>query len=271
MAVVVLLLGSSGGGFGGPVAEAATLSSRVAGYRMHMSVAVSSSVLSAPVRARGSGVFDLTHKAASMEMAMDVSGEPQAVQALGSADLDLDMLMYGPAVYLKLPSALVTTLPTGGRPWVKVDLSKLSHVPGLSSLAGNPTIGDPGRILQSLRSVSDSVTNDGPDRVDGERTTHYQAELSTAHLIQSLYAGGQSGQALSALGAVPALIPVDVWIDGHHLVRRVRMELDLNLPSGPSLHEAMTIDLSDYGPQTAPAPPPSDQVTDLSGLAGLAR
>jgi hypothetical protein len=46
------------------------------------------------------------------------------------------------------------------------------------------------------------------------------------------------------------------------------MALDLGIPSGPSLQETVTMDLSHYGPQRAPAPPPRDQVMDLSSLAG---
>jgi hypothetical protein len=48
------------------------------------------------------------------------------------------------------------------------------------------------------------------------------------------------------------------------------MTLNLAIPSGPSLRETVTMDLSHYGPQRAPATPPPDQVMDLSSLPGAA-
>ena len=62
--------------------------------------------------------------------------------------------------------------------------------------------------------------------------------------------------------------PVDVWIDGRHLVRRAAMTLTLTLPGGQSMQESMTMDFTHYGPQPRPTPPPSDQVQDLGGLLG---
>jgi hypothetical protein len=63
-------------------------------------------------------------------------------------------------------------------------------------------------------------------------------------------------------------MPIDVWIDAHHLVRRVAMTLALSLPSAPSMQETVTVDLGDYGPQPRPLPPPASEVSDLTGLLG---
>jgi hypothetical protein len=157
---------------------------------------------------------------------------------------------------------------------MKVDLAKLSSLPGLSSLASNPTTGDPSHILQSLRSASESVVNEGQQRVNGFETTHYQAQLSLARLADGLPPAQRTAenQALSTLErALPAgQFPADVWIDEHHLVRRVLMSLTLALPNGPSVQETVTVELGHYGPQRLPAAPPADQVQDLSRLAGAA-
>jgi len=64
--------------------------------------------------------------------------------------------------------------------------------------------------------------------------------------------------------------PVDVWIDDHHLVRRIVISLDLSLPTGPNLQEVVAVDVSDYGPQSPPSTPPADQVFDAASLAGSA-
>jgi hypothetical protein len=168
-------------------------------------------------------------------------------------------------VYVKLPPVLTSALATSGRQWMKVDLAKLSSLPGLSSLASNPTTSDPSQILRSLRSVADSIVNEGQQRVDGLPTTHYQAAMSIARLDDGL----PSAQRSALQHAIPGgTFPADVWIDKHNLVRRVLMSLDLGLPDGPSVQETVTMDLGHYGRQRPPATPPADQVQDLSSLAG---
>jgi hypothetical protein len=240
---------------------------------MHMAVRVSSSALSSPVTASGSGVVDLRDQASSMSLSMDLGNDPRVVQALGSSTLRMDMVTDGSAIYVKLPAALTASLPTSGKQWIEVDLSKLSSIPGLSSLAGNPTASDPRQILQSLRSVSDTVVDEGPQRVDGIATTHYHAQLSFSHLGDALPSAerGAFTKAVSALQqALPTDgLPVDVWIDTHHLVRRVVMALDLNVPTGPSLQETVTLDLDHYGPQHRPVPPAPSDVLQLNRLAAL--
>jgi hypothetical protein len=267
-----LLLGSGASSLGSPIAQAATLSSSTPGYRMHMAVRVTSSALSSPVTATGSGVVDLRDQASSMSLTMNLGNDPQVVQALGGSTLSMDMVTDGSAIYVKLPAALTASLPTSGKQWIEVDLSKLASVPGLSSLAGNPTASDPKQILQSLRSVSDSVVDEGPNRVGGVATTHYHAQLSFSHLADALPSAerGAATKALSALQqALPTDgLPVDVWIDAQHHIRRVVMTLDLNAPAG-SLQETVTVDLDHYGPQRRPVAPASDEVFKLNGLPGL--
>ena len=236
---------------------------------MHMTVQVTSSALSSPITATGSGIVDLRDQASSMSLTMNLGNDPRVVQALGGSTLRMDMVTDGSAIFVKLPTALTASLPTSGKQWIEVDLAKLSSVPGLSSLAGNPTASDPRQILQSLRSVSDSVVDEGPQRIGRVATTHYHAQLSLSHLADALPAG-ERGAAMKALSALPTGgLPIDVWIDAHHLVRRVVMALDVNAPSGPSLDETVTVDLDHYGPQHRPAPPASGDVLQLNSLAGL--
>ena len=267
-----LLFGSGGTQLGGPVAQAATLSSSTPGYRMHMSIEMTSSALGSPITATASGIVDLRDHATSMSMVMNLGNEPQVVQQLGSSSMRMDMVMAGGAVYIKLPPALTARLQTSGRQWIKVDLGKLSALPGLSSLGSDPTATDPSQTLQLLRSVSGSVVNLGPAKVDGVQTTHYRAELSLSDVAKTIPSAerGAVQQALSTLEqALPGgEFPMDVWVDGNHFVRRATTSLDLTIPSGQSMQETVTVDFGDYGPQAPPAKPPPDQVLDISGLAG---
>lgn len=267
-----LLLGSGGNGLGSPIAQAATLSSSTAGYRLHMAMEITSSALDSPITATGTGVVDLRDHATAFSIVMNLGDQPQVIQQLGSSTMRVDMVLEGAIAYMKLPSNLTASLRTSGRPWIKADLSKLSGVPGLSSLADSPTTSDPGQALQELESVSGGVANLGPQRMDGVETTHYQADLSLDRLIGSVPSSERSvmRRVISTLQqAMPnGAIPVDVWVDSRHLVRRITTTLDISIPSGQNLQETATVDLGDYGPQPRPATPPSDQVLDATRLAG---
>jgi len=263
-----LVLGSPGNRLTDPIAQAATLSSNSAGYRIHTSLRITSSTLSAPITADGRGIVDVQDRASSLSLAMDLGNEPQVIQALGSSTIRLEMIVDGTAVYAKLPDALAARLPMAGKQWIKVDLGKLGGVPGLSSLQSDPTASDPGQILKWLTSVSDSVFTEGHQIVDGVETTHYQAQLSLDRLADSMPAAdrGAVQKALALLEQTTQThdFPVDVWIDAHQLVRRVAITISLVLPNGATMQELETVDLSHYGPQPRPAAPPAYEVYSAS-------
>ena len=268
-ALAFLLLGSGGTQLGGPVAQAATLSTSTPGYRVHMWMQTTSSALDAPVTATGSGVVDLRDHAIAMSLAMDLGDEPQVVQELGSSTMRLDMVLRGATAYVKLPSSLASAL-GASRPWVELDLGKLSGIPGLSSLTDGPGTSDPTQALQMLRSSSGSDVNLGQQRVDGVETTHYRLEMSIDRLTDNLPASerGAVQKALSELSVSGGVFPIDVWVDADHLIRRVVMSIDLSLPTGANFQETVIGDYSDYGPQSPPATPPANAVVDLTNLAG---
>jgi hypothetical protein len=270
--LVFVLFGSTNSQVTDPIAQAATLSSNAGGYRMNMSMTISSSALPAPVTASGRGVVDLRDHAASMSMALDLSELPQAVQALGSSTMRMGMILDRDVIYMNFPQGVANELSNlGGKQWIKLDLAKVTGLPGLSSLGNNPTMSDPSHMLQYLRAGSDGVTAEGQEHLDGFWTTHYRAELSLDRLAANVPPAERAAaqQALSKLQQATQThdFPVDVWVDAHRLVRRMVMSIALRLPNGPAMDEAVRVDLSHYGPQARPTPPPADQVQDLSGLA----
>lgn len=269
--VVFLLFGLTSSQLADPIAQAATISSTTPGYKIHMTINMTSPALVQPITVTAYGTVDRRDDAASMSMAMDFSQLPQVAQVLGSATMRMGMIMDGSAIYVQLPAALVARNPSlGGKTWFKMDLTKLAGIPGLSSLTNNPTI-DATQTLRYLHGAADSVTNEGRQLVDGVETTHYRADLRLDRLSNDLPASDQGPvhQALSNLEHVAGIheLPVDVWIDGHHLVRGMDMSLDLHVPRGPVMHETVSATITDYGPQPRPTPPPADQVQDISGLA----
>ena len=250
-----------------PIAQAASASSKQSGFRMDMSFIVTSPAFGV-LPASATAVVDPPDHAFSMSLALDYSRLPQAAQALGGGKLQLAMILDGRDLYLKLPRALLNKVPSlAGKPWVEVNAAKATGLPGLPSLGSGSTTADPMAVLKQLQASVGSVTNEGQQVIDGVPTTHYRAELSAQRLLAKLPSSERSTlqQMTAGLG-----IPVDVWIDAHHLVRRITMSLSVNSPAGPALQATFTANLSHYGPQPRPTLPPADQVTDASKLgAGL--
>jgi hypothetical protein len=207
-----------------------------------------------------------------MSLTMNLGSDPQVTQALGSSTLRIDEILNGTKVYVKLPEGVAGALRMLGKQWIEVDLAKIAGVPGLSSLSSSPVSSDPSQMLQYLQAVSDSIVAEGRARVGGFETTHYRAQLSLDRVPDALPSVDRAAaqQTLSAVERLMQVheIPVDVWVDAHHLVRRIQMAIDANVPSGQTMQESIAIDISHYGPQPRPTPPPADEVQDVSGLTG---
>lgn len=267
VAVVFVVFGSTNSPVTDPIAEAATLSSGTPGYQLNMEVTMSTPAASAPITAYGHAVVDVRDQSMSMTMSMDLSQEPQAAQALGSTAMRLDMILSHGVMYMRLPARVSQQVPQmAGKEWLKFDLSKVAGLPGMSSLGNNPTMTDPSHLLQYLLAASDSVTNEGSQLIGGVPTTHYRVMLDLNNLAANLPAAERAAvqSALAQLRSSTNLsqIPMDVWVDARHLVRRIAMSLAL--PAG--LQESMTVDLTDYGPQAQATPPPAGQVEDIGNL-----
>jgi hypothetical protein len=202
---VLVLFGSSSGGPTGPVAQAATVTSRAPGYRMHVTIAMTSSAAPAPMTATIDAVVDGRDHASSMSM--DLSGRqlarPRAVRLRPGSHADDHHWIDG----------------------VRKASSHDDH--GIST----PT------------SPSPSSRTQCPEPQERSRR-------ACCRWMQRLLQAGS--------------IPIDVWIDAHHLVRRLVMALNISFPGGRSLHESATADFTNYGPQPLPAIPAANQVHDLS-------
>jgi hypothetical protein len=257
------------------VTRAAFVSTNASGYQMHFTLALTSSALPQPINATGGGTFDVRDHAGALALDMDLGSSPQITQVLGSSTLHMDEVIHGTTIYVKLPDALTSKIPSlSGKPWIKVDIAQAASaagVPGIGSLVNNPTSSDPSQFLQYLRAAG-TVTQDGTEVVNGVQTTRYKATINLDRVPNALPSASRSS-AEAAIKGIEKLtnlhqIPVVVWIDGQNLVRRMQLSLDESLQSGQSVNTKVTVDLAKYGPQPKPTLPPSDQVTDVSSLTG---
>ncbi len=269
-ACLVALTGCGGSNVIDPVAQAATISNAAPGFRMTMSMQISVPT-SAAVTATGSDVFDVKGRTGSFALDMNV---PQGLSGSSGGTMHIAEIIRPGAIYMKLPGSVTGAL-SGGKPWVKIDLAKVaaaSGMSGLSSLTQNPLSSDPSQFLQYLRGVSGNVTVVGGDWVDNQATTHYRATIDLNKLADSLPSSLQATVKRS-LGMLQSLahvsgLPLDVWIDNHHLVRRIELSFGATgALAGAGVSMTMQIDFPQYGPQAPPALPPADQVGTLGGLS----
>ena len=80
---------------------------------------------------------------------------------------------------------------------------------------------------------------------------------------------GQHGlvQQLQSLGGSMQNVPVDVWVDGDNLVRRMTMEFSFSSPDGQQQAGAsMSMELFDYGVPVSVDAPPAAKVVDILKL-----
>jgi hypothetical protein len=234
---------------------------------------ISSASLPSAITADGSGRFSPAQHSGSLNLVMHLGSLPGVAQVLGGSDLNMQEVIQGGTVYVKLPAALAGKIP-GGKPWLKLDLDKLAQSSGLSgvaSLLSNPTSGNPAQMLQYLRASSGGVSKTGEQMLGGRHTTEYRARVDLDKYPDLLPAAERPAarRAIAQLQALTKLhsFPVTVWIDDRHLVRQMQLAFDEQLPtSGQALKLQMTVRLPQYGPQPAPTLPPASQVTDLASL-----
>jgi hypothetical protein len=256
-----------------PVAKAADRSSSTPGFRMSMTIQVSSGALPAPMTATGTGSFDPPAHSGRFSMTMALPGSAAVRQVFGSGGLHLEEVLKGSTVYVKLPAALSGRIPGAAkRPWMKVDLSKLPGGQGsaLSSLTSNPVSGDPSQLLQYLRG-SGGMTKVGTEQVTGRSTTHYRGHVSLDQVAGRVPAASRAAlkRAIALLKSegFANQLPVEVWVDTQGFVRQMQMRMSAS-PNGQSVAALIRVTIPQYGPQPAPAVPPASQVINPSGALG---
>ncbi len=255
-----------------PVAQAATVSNNARGFQMSLSMRITTGALPAPIIGTGSGSFSPGSRLGQVTIAMQVPGSSALNQVFGSGGLTVGEILDGHVIYLKLPAVVTSRLP-GQKPWLKIDLSQLgsvSGVSGLGSLVNNPTSSNPAQMLQYLRAESGGVTKVGAATIAGIPTTEYQATIQLDRYPNLLPAAQRAAarQAIQQLETFTKLrsIPMTVWIDNQHLVRQLALNFSDSSSSAGQIGVAMTIQFTHYGPQPAPTLPSADQVGDLGAL-----
>jgi hypothetical protein len=249
------------------ISRAAYVSGSQTGYKMRMSMQVGAAGQTA-LSASGTGTFNVPQRTGTMNLSMSLP-----VATAGAGRLSMDEIITPDTLYMRLPAALTSRLP-GGKPWISMSvhqLGKAAGIPGLSSFMNGST-GNPSNYLQYLKGASSTKVHSlGPGYDNGVSTQGYGALLDLTKATNRLPSGerAQAHRAIAALEKMTGLhyIPVSVWVDSHHLVRRMTMSFNERVPgTAQSLNVSMQMDFLDYGPQPAPGIPPASEVNNLLSL-----
>jgi len=221
-----------------------------------------------------SGVIDAAAEQMSMEMDMGAMFD-QLAGATGEEippgfDEPWEMVAEGSTFYMRAPMFEML----GVQGWLEVspeDLGTSEEAMGLGTGAYDFT-----KSLESLRGVVGEPEVIGEEEVRGVATTHYAATMDLEEALAQ--APAEQREALEAqldqLGGSgevgEAEIPVDIWIDGDDLPRRMRMDMG-SMFAGLGLGDAsmtMTMELFGYGDPVEIVVPSPDEVTPFSEAMG---
>jgi LppX_LprAFG lipoprotein len=177
----------------------------------------------------------------------------------------MEAIFDGLVFYLKFPPQISSQLP-GGKAWVKFDLEALGSQQGidfeqLMQLSGT----DPSRSLALLRAASPDFAAVGDEEVRGVETTHYRGTVDLEKFAEEAPADARESYRRILELTGQKTVPLEVWIDGEGLTRRMRYEQ--KMPDGSSM--TLTQELYDFGVEVDVEAPPASDVLDLGELIGL--
>ena len=231
----------AGAGTSQPVDLAAAVS-HTQDQTARIATTVSTTTQGRTVSTTASGVFDFARS--------------RGMITIAGAD-GMTEVFVPPTTYVKFPDATADSgaLPQG-KTWVALP-DRTTSASGLLAPGG----GDPADLLAALTLVSSGVTKIGAATIRGVPVTGLAIKVDPAKAAEVPVADRAAGEALAkTFGATE--MPVDVWVDGHNLVRREKLTLlfpgRTSAPAGA--HLVMTTDYYDFGVRVQVSAPPASQV-----------
>jgi hypothetical protein len=202
----------------------------------HMTIDSKTTVGGKTVTVSGSG--DFQNDPALGQMTMTIGG------------LSMHEVLSGTTIYMS--SSVVQRVLPAGKTWYAIDYAKAAQKLGFDVSA--LTSQSPANTLAKLEQ-SGHAKKVGTATVDGVQTTHYTATLDAK----------QAQQLANVTEGKVAIQPVDVYVDGGGLVRRVHVAYSSAF-GGAQLSSDTTVDLSNYGETlNVSVPSPADTYEPTGG------
>lgn len=171
--------------------------------------------------------------------AESAAGNPQQIETV----------VAGGVLYLRAEGM---GIPAGK--WLAIDSNDPDQAD--SPLAGLAAVADPERALEAMGEL-DSLELVGPETVEGVRTNHYRATMSTDNYAKVL------GLPADAAELLPPQLPFDMWIDDEN--RPVRFTLEFEIDGTRSTSEQTYFD---YGADIDVKVPPASSTVSPSDIGG---
>lgn len=165
-----------------------------------------------------------------------------------------------PYLYLRAPRPSAAT---GGKPWVRLDLSVQNASLGEG---GATATSDPAATLGYLRQAG-HITVVGPARVNGVPTTRYHGLVDLKRVIATAPPATRSAYRRQAqlfrrlTGGTT--FPIDVWVDHGGLPRQLSFHIPFCTRAG-RFTVSTTLRIKRYGAQPVVRTPPPSQFTDVT-------
>ncbi|HWI72173.1 MAG TPA: hypothetical protein VNT55_09470 [Baekduia sp.] len=186
---------------------------------------------------------------------------------VGGAKVAVREVSDGKSVYVT--SKIFKNRLPGKRSWMKIDLAKAAKGEGLdpSALGTNGPTQDPSQVLDYLQGAGPAKKL-GTAKIRGVATTHYRVDADLDKAVaknRSQLAKDTIAQLQATLGSTKT-IPVDVWLDSRHRVRRERVRYTATIKNVASKFD-FTTDFTGFGVAIKITTPPANDTVD--GLALL--
>lgn len=212
----------------------------------------------------GSGVFDGHMRSGALNMRFTLPSDAQA--QLGGADPTMEMIMdgrHGLVMYMRSPLFRAIAADK----WLKVDMEKTAKKEGVDlSALMNANQADPSQSLHMLMASSDAHAV-GYDRVRGVFTTRYQLNIDLAKLAKGNKGLRKTYDAVRKLTGITSY-PAEAWIDDQGRIRKLKIDMSFNAPTGGAFTMSMTEELYAFGIKVDVRPPASSEVIDASSILG---
>jgi hypothetical protein len=243
----------------GPTATAtaglAAAATRTAAETARIAVTTTTQMQGMTVSFTESGAFDFARSRGTLTM---------------SSPVGFTEVFLPPTIYIKMPAGAGASVPAG-KSWIAAGPGMPGDVaasgfggvlPGPPGAAGN---GDPADLLASLTAISGSVTKQGTATIRGVPVTGYRVNIDLAKAAARVPRWERASFKGFAQSLGAGTIPVDVWVDSHNLVRRMRealhMPSGLGAPAGTIVTQ--TTDFYDFGVPVRVSAPPAAEVASL--------
>jgi hypothetical protein len=210
-----------------------------------------------PGRMTGEGGFEERKG----RLTVDMSGlRGGALSSGGKVELIFDELVY----YMKFPLDVAASLP-GGKQWIKMDLAKIGKRQGIDlEQLSQLNQSDPSQALDFLAGASSDFSDLGTEDVRGVETTHYRGTIDMKKVVEGAPEELRDSYRRLLEAGGDRMVPMEAWVDGEGLVRRLRVTQTLE--RGAEM--TMTEELYDFGTDVDTDPPPESEVLDLTELIG---